>query len=271
MARPRSDEFAYAGGLYARMYDLGMSGEENMKSKSVQTQNSSRQIRQAVFALVYTAVMLTIIEHVFLPFRVATWLYQSPHLITHSVLLMAGVIWAVACVVGYLVIPLAVVTIWHRQPVTGIGYSFTGFTQHVKVYLGLYLVMIPLIVLASQSTAFQQLYPFVPEAKVSLKSYFIWEFFYVLQFISLESFFRGYLLFTLEKVTHSAIAIAVMTVPYAMIHVHKPLPEACGSIVAGLVLGWLSLKYRSWVGGAMVHALVAVTLDSLACHRAGLF
>jgi membrane protease YdiL (CAAX protease family) len=242
-----------------------------MKPKSVPAQNSNRQIRQAVFALIYTAVMLTIIEHVFLPFRVANWLYRSPDFITHSVQLMAGGIWAVACVVGYLVIPCAVVKIWQRQPLTSIGYSFTGFTRHVKIYVGLYLAMIPLIILASQSTAFQQVYPFVPEAKVSLSSYFIWEFFYVLQFISLEAFFRGYLLFTLEKVTHTAIAVAVMTVPYAMIHVHKPLPEACGAIIAGLVLGWLSLKYRSWVGGAMVHALVAVTLDSLACHRAGLF
>lgn len=242
-----------------------------MKPKSAQAQDSSLQIRQAVFALLYTAVMLTIVEHVFLPFRVAAWLDQSPDFFTHSLQLTAGVVWAVACVVGYMVIPFAVVRIWHRQHVTAIGYSFTGFTRHATVYFGLYLAMIPLIFLASQMTAFQQLYPFVPEAKVSLATYFIWEFFYVLQFISLESFFRGYLLFTLEKVTGAPIAVAVMTVPYAMIHAHKPLPEACGAIIAGLILGWLSLKYRSWVGGAMVHSLVAVTLDSLACHRAGLF
>jgi membrane protease YdiL (CAAX protease family) len=242
-----------------------------MKPISPEAQISSRHVRHAVVALIYTAVMLTILEHVFLPFRVAAWLSPLADSFTYSSQLMAGVIWAVACIVGYWVIPLAVVKIWHRQPLTGIGYSFMGFTRHVKVYLGLYLAMVPLIVLVSQLPAFQQHYPFIPEAKVSLESYFIWECFYVLQFISLESFFRGYLLFTLEKVTHTAIAIAVMTVPYALIHVYKPLPEACGSIVAGLVLGWLSLKYRSWVGGALVHVLVAVTLDSIACHQAGLF
>ena len=242
-----------------------------MQPKSIQTHNSSQQIQQAVFALIYTAVMLTILEHVFLPSRVAAWLYRSPDVFAPSVPLMAGVIWAVACIVGYLVIPFAVVKIWHRQSLIGIGCNFSGFARHMKVYFGLYLAMIPIIVLASQMPAFQQVYPFVPEVKISLTSFFIWECFYVMQFFSLESFFRGYLLFTLEKVTHSLIAIAVMTVPYAMIHVHKPLPEACGAIIAGLALGWLSLKYRSWIGGALVHAFVAVTLDSIACHRAGLF
>ena len=242
-----------------------------MKRKSIQTRDSSPFIQQAVFALIYTAVMLTILEHVFLPFRVAAWLSRSPDFFSSSVLLEAGVIWAVACIVGYLIIPFAILKIWHRQPIIDIGYNFAGFARHAKVYLGLYLAMIPIIVLASQMPAFQQLYPFVPEAKTSLTSFFIWESFYLMQFFSLESFFRGYLLFTLDKVTHSLIAIAVVTVPYAMIHVHKPLPEACGAIVAGFALGWLALKYRSWVGGAMVHALVAVTLDSIACHRAGLF
>lgn len=242
-----------------------------MKPKLMQIQYSSPQIQQAVFALIYTAVMLTILDHVFLPSRLAAWLNRSPDFFSFSVPLMAGIIWAAACIVGYLVIPFAVVKIWHRQPITGIGYNFTSFTQHMKVYFGLYLAMIPVIVLASQMPAFQQVYPFVPEVKISLTSFCIWEFVYVMQFFSLESFFRGYLLFTLEKVNHSLIAIAVMTVPYAMIHVHKPLPEACGAIIAGLGLGWLSLKYRSWIGGAMVHALVAVTLDSIACHRAGLF
>src|ERR1700675_3595441 len=66
-------------------------------SSKIQAQISSPQIRQAVFALVYTAVVLTILEHVFLPFRVAAWLYPSPDFIARPVPLMAGVIWAVAC------------------------------------------------------------------------------------------------------------------------------------------------------------------------------
>ena len=242
-----------------------------MKTNSNQVQHSSQQLRQAVFALIYTALMLTILEHVFLPYRVAAWLNRSPDLLSFASPLVAGIIWAVACTIGYLLIPFAVVKIWHRQPLTGIGCNFAGFAAHTKVYLGLYVAMVPLILLASQMPAFQQVYPFVPEAKTSLTGFFIWEFFYVMQFFSLESFFRGYLLFTLEKVAHPLIAIAVMTVPYAMIHVHKPLPEACGAIIAGLALGWLSLRYRSWIGGAMVHAFVAVTLDSIACQRAGLF
>lgn len=54
---------------------------------------------------------------------------------------------------------------------------------------------------------------------------------------------------------------------YVMIHFHKPVFECLGATIAGLVLGHLSLKYRSWVGGAILHALVGVTLDTRATIR----
>jgi len=56
-----------------------------------------------------------------------------------------------------------------------------------------------------------------------------------------------------------------------MIHFHKPWPECLGAIAAGVTLGALALAYRSFWGGVVVHAMVAVTMDTLAVHRAGLF
>jgi uncharacterized protein len=56
-------------------------------------------------------------------------------------------------------------------------------------------------------------------------------------------------------------------VPYCMIHFSKPLPEALGAIVAGVVLGTLSLRTGSILGGAMLHVAVAVTMDVLALAR----
>ena len=58
-----------------------------------------------------------------------------------------------------------------------------------------------------------------------------------------------------------------MTVPYTMIHFHKPFPECLGALGAGLLLGFLALRYRSFLGGVVLHSLVAVTMDLLAVSR----
>jgi ABC-2 type transport system permease protein len=44
-----------------------------------------------------------------------------------------------------------------------------------------------------------------------------------------------------------------------------------GKILGGTVLGFLSLRYRSFYGGFVVHVLIALTMDVLSASRAGLF
>ncbi len=229
------------------------------------------EVKRAAFALVYTAVALTFLEYVFLPLRVQHWLSGKLSFFPQQISLKAGIIWALGCITAYLVLPFLFVKFWHREKPASIGYDFSGFKKHLKVYVWLYVGLLPLIFIAAQMPSFQKVYPFVSEVKSSLPKFLIWELFYVLQFFALESFFRGYLLFTLEKVMHAYVAIAVMVIPYAMIHFHKPMLETLGAILAGIGLGYLSLKYRSWAGGALLHALVAITMDSIACARAGLF
>lgn len=53
----------------------------------------------------------------------------------------------------------------------------------------------------------------------------------------------------------------MMMVPYVVIHFSKPLFETIGAIVAGVVLGHLSLRTRSVAGGAFLHWAVAVAMD----------
>jgi membrane protease YdiL (CAAX protease family) len=62
-------------------------------------------------------------------------------------------------------------------------------------------------------------------------------------------------------------AIFVMSVPYCMIHFGKPYLEAHGAIVAGVVLGSLSMKTRSIYGGFLLHVSVAVLMDLLALYK----
>lgn len=221
--------------------------------------------------LVYVCIVLILMEYFFIPPRFEFFIsgygvggWKTPSL-------NSGIIWSLSCLIGFLVIPSIFVRFVLKQSVFDLGISTKNFSQHLKVYLGFYILMLPLIFFASTQQDFKNLYPFIPEVKTSVEKYFIWELFYVLQFFSLEFFFRGYLLYTLEKHMEKWTAIAIMVVPYTMIHFHKPVLETFGAIVAGFVLGHLALKYRSWLGGALLHSLVALTIDFIATQKAGLF
>jgi membrane protease YdiL (CAAX protease family) len=127
--------------------------------------------------------------------------------------------------------------------------------------------MFPFVYFASTQQAFLTRYPFVAEARTDFTVLLKWEAVYLLQFFALESFFRGYLVFTLERAVKWN-AIFIMAVPYMMIHFHKPAMECFGALIAGVVLGALALRFRSWYGGAILHCLVAVTMDGLAFSAA---
>ncbi|MBT8199929.1 MAG: CPBP family intramembrane metalloprotease, partial [Acidimicrobiia bacterium] len=65
-------------------------------------------------------------------------------------------------------------------------------------------------------------------------------------------------------------AVWVMVVPYMMIHFTKPPLEALGAVVAGAVLGVLSLRKESiWLGAAL-HIGVALTMDIAALWQRAL-
>ncbi len=221
---------------------------------------------EAVIALIYCAVVLTCLEYFLIPPRAEALLQGAGLGQWYQPSLQAGLIWSFSCLVSFLIIPIFIIKFVYGKKLADYGFKTNGFLTHLKTYLFLYLLMLPLIYLAAQEPHFKDTYPFVPDAKLSWRLFLIWELAYVLQFFCLEFFFRGYLLFTFEKHMQKFISIAVMLVPYVMIHFHKPVFETFGAIVAGLVLGFLSLRYRSWLGGAVLHSLVAVTLDALATY-----
>jgi uncharacterized protein len=166
--------------------------------------------------------------------------------------------WAGSKVLGYLVVPLLVLAAW-RVRGFGLGWGETG--RHWKIYVALYLIVLPVVWLASRTPAFSSVYPFYRGPR-QLE----WELLYGATFVSLEFFFRGFALFTLEPVM-GRIAIFVMMIPYTMIHFGKPLPEVVGAVAAGVVLGHLALRTRSIWGGTAVHLAVAWTMDALALYR----
>ena len=140
------------------------------------------------------------------------------------------------------------------------------------MYILMLAVMLPIVIVASRSEGFQATYPFfepLPNEPLWPR-FWIWEVAYFLQFVGLEFFFRGFLLHGIRR-RFGAYAIFVMMVPYCMIHFGKPMPETFAAIVAGIILGFMSLKTRSiWLGAAL-HISVALTMDFCALWKVGSF
>ena len=122
--------------------------------------------------------------------------------------------------------------------------------------------MLPLLVAASYLPSFQSSYPFYDRAGESWVHFVVYECLYGLQFIGVEFFFRGFLIFALFR-TFGWYSLLISAVPYVMIHFNKPLPETLGALIAGTVLGYLALKTRSIWPGVFVHGGVALTMDCL--------
>jgi len=175
--------------------------------------------------------------------------------------------WSGWRVFGYVVLPIIAIVAM-RERIRDYGVAVRGQLKHLWIYAVLYLVVLPGVIFASFTAPFQHTYPFYKCAGRSAFDFISWEILYAAQFVSLEFFFRGFMLQSLRR-TMGAYAIFVMIVPYCMIHYGKPILETTGAIVAGLVLGTLALRTGSIWCGALIHITVAITMDVLALVHTG--
>jgi membrane protease YdiL (CAAX protease family) len=182
------------------------------------------------------------------------------------------VYWALVNFGLYVLIPGFIVLFVFRQSLADYGLKLRGAFKDGWVYPVFFAVMGPLILLVSNSSHFQRTYPFyhIRQGEDLWPWFWVWEALYALQFLGLEFFFRGFLVHGLRH-RFGPYAIPVMTIPYCMIHFAKPLPETLGAVVAGLVLGFMSLKTRSVILGAAIHVSVALSMDFTSLWRRGFF
>ena len=170
--------------------------------------------------------------------------------------------WSAATWVFYFAVPALFVKVFLREKLVDYGLRVRGILDHAWIYFAMYMLVMPAVVAVAFTEPFQKTYPFYGNAHTSLTDFLLWELFYAAQFFSLEFFFRGFLIHgTRARFGYYAVLLSV--VPYCMIHFGKPLPETIGAIIAGLVLGTISLFTRSiWLGVA-IHVSVAVSMDLL--------
>ncbi len=137
-------------------------------------------------------------------------------------------------------------------------------------YFWMLILMFPLLFWSSFQPSFWVAYPRyrpdVWEASQGISPWLtvgLYELSYVLQFVALEIFFRGFIVFGLGKYMGKASVFPMVAV-YTFLHFYKPLPETLGSIFGGFVLGVVAWKSRSVLGGVIVHIGIALMMELLA-------
>ncbi|MFH1807988.1 MAG: CPBP family intramembrane glutamic endopeptidase, partial [Pseudomonadota bacterium] len=182
--------------------------------------------------------------------------------------------WFACSLLGLFAIPWLVGRLGLRLNRAELGLGLGEWRLGGKLAVLAYAVMLPFVVGAAMTETFVQHYPlssFVATQAVSwwrdgsglLGVVLAHEAGYALYFVGWEFFFRGFLTVALARYI-GPVAILVQTLPFALLHVGKPLPEALGSIVAGVALGALALRTRSCWWGVLLHIAVALTMDVLA-------
>ena len=166
-------------------------------------------------------------------------------------------------VVRVLVILFLIYIIWifkdkNNQPFYGVKAM-----SNLKPYLFMLLFMIPLIALASTQKDFLQMYPKVKSLyalSLNKGQYILFESCYGFDFVSIEFFFRGFLILSLAKIcgTHCIVPAACF---YCTIHLGKPMGEAISSFWGGMLLGIISYNNKSIWGGLLVHLGIAWLME----------
>ena len=145
-----------------------------------------------------------------------------------------------------------------------------GRVREGLTYSGIALAaMLPVVFVAASFPSFQTKYPLCYSAADSLTHLLIYEAAYFLYYFAWEFFFRGFLLFSLERRICAVYAVLVQIVPFALLHIGKPEMETIGSVFAGIALGVLALRTRSVLYCVLLHGLVAWAMDLAAMLLSG--
>ncbi len=172
--------------------------------------------------------------------------------------------WFLTSAVTLLLLPILVMKFGVKDKIRDYGFRLSHGKLGWGFVFGGWILMLLLMLLALQLfPAFQQQYPLCKVAGSSWQVFIPYEIAYGIYMFSWEFFFRGFMLFGLEK-RFGAYSILIQTLPFAVMHGRKPFAEAMGSIVAGVLLGVVALETRSFIYGAAIHGLVAITMDVLA-------
>jgi hypothetical protein len=165
-----------------------------------------------------------------------------------------------------LIISACIAIIWKLLEKDQPFYGLSIQSFKAKQYLIMLLIMIPLVAAASTQKDFLSMYPklkniqfFLHQKNAGLYK-LLYEFSYGTDFLSIEIFFRGFLILAFVKWAGKE-TILPMALFYCTIHFGKPLGECISSYFGGIILGVITYNTQSIFGGLMVHLGIAWMME----------
>lgn len=163
-------------------------------------------------------------------------------------------------VTGLLLLPMLAVLVMPAETPAAYGWS-RPVAASARIAAALYIAMLPVLFWAARLPAFQQYYPIQPQAAQSLAYLAYFELTYGMYMLTWEFFFRGFLTFGLARGFGPWAPVILQAVAFGIMHIGKPMPEIIGSFAAGIALGILALKGRSFLHCFVLHWACALTFD----------
>ena len=148
-------------------------------------------------------------------------------------------------------------------------YGLCSGSHHVKAYLCLYVVILPILTVVSFTPDFQSYYPMYEpwyfKNVFGLPTWLntvIFETIYISDFLMVEMIFRGVLVIGMASIL-GRTAVLPMIVVYVALHFGKPVMETVSALFGGYFLGALAYQTRHIWGGVIIHMGIALIIELL--------
>ncbi len=162
----------------------------------------------------------------------------------------------------YFFAPVIPMLIFKNKP-GDYGIRLGNYRIWIKDLVIIICIMIPVMLIAFLFTNFKTVYPLSHTARKGINNFMIYQGIQICYMLGWEFFFRGFMLFGLAKKIDTRLAILIQTIPFAILHYRKPPLEAYGSIIAGIFLGIIAVRARSFLPCAILHFFIALIGDIL--------
>jgi len=165
-------------------------------------------------------------------------------------------------VAALLWLPMMLIFIAVRQEPSGFGFQLGDVRFGYRAAGLMFLPLLILMVIAARMPDFQSYYPIQKQAANDLHYFAYFELTYGMYLFCWEFFFRGFLLFGLFRM-FGVWSVFMQAVAFGIMHIGKPAPEIAASFGAGVILGFVALRCKSFVPGFALHWAAAVSFDVL--------